>query len=442
MALVHRVLYPEPVVSLDDYVEHLGGGRGLNAAREIGPDRVIEELEASGLRGRGGAGFPTGTKWRTVAENQSTVLPTTVVVNGAEGEPGTFKDRTILRNNPYQVVEGALIAALAVDGASVIFGLKRSFGEEVTRLRAAIDEMVAGGWARATEIDVCEGPNEYLYGEETALLETLDGRYPFPRIAPPFRRGVTEVVEHADDVGTGSGLSAHVEMAGPDSDTGAPPTLVDNVETMANVPRIISRGADWFRTEGTAESPGTIVCTITGSTRRAGVGEVLMGTPLREVIEMIGGGPRRGHRIKAVLPGVSSAVIPEHLLDTQVSYEALAAIGRGLGAGGFIVYDDTAALAAVAAGVSRFLAIESCGQCTACKRDGMALASLLRRVARSEATERDLGEVGDLVRTVSEGARCYLGLQHEAVVGSIVTGFSAELQAHVNGTSGPVEPAL
>src|SRR3954466_1900403 len=441
MPLVHRVLPPAPIESLEEYVK-ARGGRGIEAARHEDAEMLIAEVEAAGLRGRGGAGFPRGRKWRTVRDNAADVLATTVVVNGAEGEPGTFKDRTIMRLDPYAVVEGAVIAARAVGANSVIFGLKRGFVPEVSRMRAAIAEMQTEGWTEGVTLTVFEGPDEYLYGEETALLETLDGRYPFPRIAPPFRRGVTEVVEHADDVDTGSGLSAHVDMAVPGGETGAPPTLVDNVETMANVPRIISRGADWFRTEGTEQSPGTIVCTITGSTRRAGVGEVLMGTPLREAIEMIGGGPRRGHSIKAVLPGVSSAVIPEHLLDTQVSYEALAAIGSGLGAGGFIVYDDTDDLTAVAAGVSRFLAIESCGQCTACKRDGLTLASLLRRVARSEATERDLGEVGDLVRTVSEGARCYLGLQHEAVVGSIVTGFGDELQAHVNGKAGPVEPSL
>jgi NADH-quinone oxidoreductase subunit F len=441
MPLVHRVLPPTPIESLEEYVK-TRGGRGIEAARHEDAEMLIAEVEAAGLRGRGGAGFPTGRKWRTVRENAADVLATTVVVNGAEGEPGTFKDRTIMRLDPYAVVEGAVIAARAVGANSVIFGLKRGFVPEVSRMRAAIAEMQREGWAEGVTLTVFEGPDEYLYGEETALLETLDGRYPFPRIAPPFRRGVTEVVEHADDVGSGSGLSAHVEMAGPRSETGAPPTLVDNVETMANVPRIISRGADWFRTEGTAESPGTIVCTITGSTRRAGVGEVLMGTPLREAIETIGGGPRRGHSIKAVLPGVSNGVILEPLLDTPLSYEALAAIGSGLGAGGFIVYDDTDDLAAVAAGVSRFLAIESCGQCTACKRDGLTLASLLASVARSEATERNLGEVGDLVRTVSEGARCYLGLQHEAVVGSIVAAFGDEMQAHVNGKAAPVEPAL
>src|SRR5205814_6277075 len=236
------------------------------------------------------------------------------------------------------------------------------------------------------------------------------------------------VVEHADDVTSRSGLSAHVEMAGPGGELPAPPTLVDNVETMANVPRIVSRGAAWFRTEGTEQSPGTIVCTVTGSTRRAGVGEVIMGTPLREVIDLIGGGPRRGHRIKAVMPGVSSGVIPEHLLDTPVSYEALADVGSGLGAGAFIVFDESVDVAAVAAGVSRFLAVESCGQCTPCKSDGLALATILGRVCRSEATTNDLAQLASLLDTVSDEARCYLALQHQAVVQSIVTGFAHELQ--------------
>jgi NADH:ubiquinone oxidoreductase subunit F (NADH-binding) len=441
MPLVHRVLPPQPIESLEEYVTRRGG-RGIEAAEEIDADDLIATLEASGLRGRGGAGFPTGRKWRTVRENASDVLATTVVVNGAEGEPGTFKDRTIMRLDPYAIIEGALIAARAMDAREVIFGLKKAFVPEVSRMRAAIVEMQRAGWSEGIDLTVYEGPDEYLYGEETALLETLDGRYPFPRIAPPFRRGITEVVEHGDDVGSGSGLSAHVEMAVPGGETGAPPTLVDNVETMANIPRIVSRGADWFRTEGTEQSPGTIVCTITGSTRRAGVGEVLMGTPLREAIDLVGGGPRRGHRIKAAMPGVSSGVIPEHLLDTPMSYEAMAEIGSGVGAGAFIVFDDEDDLAAVAAGVSRFLAIESCGQCTACKRDGLSLAAVLDRVSRSEASARDLGQVGDLVNTVSEGARCSLGLQHEAVVGSIVTAFGHELRAHAEGSAPGVEPVL
>jgi NADH:ubiquinone oxidoreductase subunit F (NADH-binding) len=441
MTTVHRILYPHPIVDLDEYLTR-GGGKGLETARTVEPQALIEVLEASGLRGRGGAGFPTGTKWRTVFENRSSVLPTTVVVNGAEGEPGTFKDRTILRNDPFQVVEGALIAALAVGGASVIFGLKKSFGEEVARLQRAIEEIVAAGWAEGVEIDVFEGPNEYLYGEETALLETIDGRYPFPRIAPPFRRGVTEVVDTVSEATSGSGLSAPIEMAGEGGDSVAPPTLANNVETLANVPRIIARGADWFRTVGTDESPGTIVCTITGSTVRHAVGEVQMGTPLREVIEAIGGGVAAGRRVKAVLPGVAQGFIPEALLDTPVSYEGLASIGSGLGSAGFIVLDDTVDLAAVAAGVSRFLAIESCGQCTPCKQDGLQLAELMDKLCRSDAGDHDLATIQKRVDTVADEARCYLATQHQTVLASLLERFPEEIQAHLSGTAAAVEPEL
>jgi NADH-quinone oxidoreductase subunit F len=361
-------------------------------------------------------------------------------VNGAEGEPGTFKDRSILRNDPYQVIEGALIAARAVAADRIVIALKHSFAREADRVQRAIDEFAAAGINGDVAVTVFRGPAEYLYGEKTALLEVLDGRYPLPRIAPPFRRGVDEVVEHGDDVATGSGLAAHVDMAAPGGDV--PPTLVNNVETIANVPRIIARGATWFRTEGTDQSPGTIVCTVIGSTQRAGVGEVIMGTPLREVIDEIGGGPRPGHRIRGVLPGVSNAIIPESQLDTPVSYEGLAGIGSGLGAGGFIVFDDHDDMVAAAAGVSRFLAVESCGQCTPCKADGRTLSELLARLSRSERDGAELAAVHKRVSTVADRARCFLATQHQVVVGSILDQFGPELEAHANGSAPPAEPVL
>lgn len=441
MTLVHRVLPPRPVASLAEHVDR-GGGKGIGAARAAEPEALIAELEASGLRGRGGAGFPTGTKWRTVSENRSPVLATTVVVNGAEGEPGTFKDRTILRTDPYSVIEGALIAALAVGAGAVVIALKKSFTTEVARVQRAVAEVEAAGWAEGVGITVFEGPGEYLYGEETALLETIDGRYPFPRIAPPFRRGVTEVVATEADARSGSGLAAPVEMAGPDSRSAAPPTLVDNVETLANVPRIVARGAAWFRTEGTEQSPGTIVCTVTGKVRRAGVGEVMMGTPLREVIAEIGGGPLPDRTIKAVMSGVATGLLTADLLDTPVSYEAMADAGSGLGSAGFMVFDDSDDMAAVAAGASRFLAVESCGQCTPCKQDGLQLAGLWAKVGRNEATTADLAEIRKRAATVSERARCYLAQQHEAVATSILDRFPDDVAAHLEGTAPEVEPVL
>ena len=190
-ALQNRVLDAAPVKTLDDYAA-AGGGKALGLARKAGPEGVIGAIERSGLRGRGGAGFPTGTKWRTVSESRSASQAATVVVNAAEGEPGSFKDREILRRNPYKVLEGALVAAAAVGADAVIVAMKASFTRELARMREAIDEVRAAGWADGVELMVVEGPSHYLYGEETALLEVIAGRNPFPRIAPPFRHGVDE----------------------------------------------------------------------------------------------------------------------------------------------------------------------------------------------------------------------------------------------------------
>ena len=221
MPLTNRILPAAPFATLDDYLA-AGGGRALEAARRVEPEALIGEIEASGLRGRGGAGFPTATKWRTVAANASPELPTTVVVNAAEGEPGTYKDRTILRLDPYAVLEGALVALYAVGAGDVVVALKAREPVERERVERAIDEMAKADLLDGVTVSVVTGPHEYLFGEETALLEVVDGRPPLPRIAPPYRRGVVEVVEHDDDVASGSGQSAHVEMAGPDDgDPGA-----------------------------------------------------------------------------------------------------------------------------------------------------------------------------------------------------------------------------
>ena len=408
MEFTPRVLEAEPVDKLEDYVSAGGGGRGLDAARRLGPAAIIDEVEASGLRGRGGGGFPTGTKWRTVAENASDALRPTVVVNGAEGEPGTFKDRAILRSNPYRVLEGALIAAMAVGAPRVVVGLKASFTEESNRVRAALREVEAAGWADGVEIAIVEGPEEYLLGEETGLLEVIEGRPPFPRIAPPYRHGV--------------------------DDSTPAPTLVNNVETLANVPGIVAEGADWFRSLGTPESPGTIVCTISGRTQRHGVAEFPMGTPLRTVIDSLGGGAASGQQIVGAMSGVANTVVPADKLDTPLTYEDMEAIGSGLGAEGFIVFDDTTDMAAVAHGIARFLAVESCGQCTPCKQDGLAIAGLLDDIRRSAADEHTLEAIDGHLVTVTDEARCFLAHQQQRVINSIMQLFDVQITEHVTGT--------
>ncbi len=419
MTLVHRVLHPNPIISLEDHVTR-GGGKGLTAALEMESDAIIERVLASGLRGRGGAGFPVGRKWQTVSQNRMVDTPSSVIVNAAEGEPGTFKDRTILRRNPYAVVEGALIAARAVQADLVVFGMKRSFAGEVERVRAAIEEVEDAGWNAGVTLSVFEGPDEYLYGEESALLETIDGRFPFPRVVPTFRRGLREAPEDAP----------------------VAPALVNNTESLANVPRILARGADWFRTVGTQESPGTMVCTVTGRTQKHGVGEVLMGTPLRDVIEEIGGGPLPGREIKAVMSGVATGIIPGSLLDTPVTYEHLAAIGSGLGSGAFIVFDDTVDMTAVAAGAARFLAVESCGQCSPCKLDGENLTERLTKVTESVATEFDMGVIRKRIGTVADRSRCYLATQQQVLLDSLLKHFPEEFEGHITNRIDPVEPEL
>jgi NADH-quinone oxidoreductase subunit F len=415
-----RVLHPDPVTSLDQY-RAIGGLHGLRVAMTMSPDEIVTTVTDAGLRGRGGAGFPTGRKWRTVAHNALGGAPATVVVNGAEGEPGTFKDRGILRHDPYQVIEGAVIAARAVHADRVIIALKHSFTTEVQRARAALAEMRAAH-ALPTSIacSVFEGPDEYLYGEESALLETIDGRGPFPRVIPPYRVGLV-----GDD---------------PHRRIGVGPALVNNLETIANVPGIVAHGARWFRSIGTPESPGTVVCTVTGDVNRHGVGEVPMGTPLWHVLETIGGGPVAP--VKAVLSGVANPIIRGDKLDVSVSHEGMRSVGAGLGSAGFIVFAHPTDMVAVAAGVARFLSVESCGQCTPCKTDGTDLATLLDRLARSNATAADLATIERRIGTVGYGARCYLATQQETVLTSVFNQFRDEFDAHLTGHAPPAEPVL
>ena len=437
----YRVLPPKAYGSLADYIES-GGGKGLTAAGAVAPETLIEELAASGLRGRGGAGFPTGEKWRTIKSFASPLLRTSVVVNAAEGEPGTFKDRSIIRANPYAVLEGALIAAKAMDSKSIVVATKEAFTNEVMRLKSALAEITEAGWVGDVDVRILEGPSEYLYGEETALLEVIDDRPPFPRIAPPFRRGIVEVVESESDAESGSGLAADVQMAGTEDDSPAPPVLVNNVETMANVPAIIAKGAAWFRTIGTAESPGTIVCTITGDVEHPGVFELPMGTSLRVAIDTAAGGVLRGVDVGSVLVGISSAVLTADQLDTELSYEAMKAIGSGVGSAGYIVIGDNTDPVSVAAGAARFLAVESCGQCTPCKQDGLEIARLLATAVAGDGTLEDLVSIKSRLATVADGARCSLASQQQAVVGSLLEKFAGQFESRFGPGAEPVDVHL
>jgi NADH:ubiquinone oxidoreductase subunit F (NADH-binding) len=423
---VHRVLDPKPVESLAAHTA-IGGGEAIRLANEVGADALIAAVTDAGLRGRGGAGFPTGVKWETVAANRPAGVPATVVVNAAEGEPGSFKDRAILRTNPYRVLEGAVVAALTVGADRVVVAMKERFTTELARVRAAIAELDGEGWTKGIDIDVLAGPDAYLYGEETALLEVLDGRPPFPRVAPPFRHG-------ADEIGEGGESAAGVELAGPTAATDAPPTLVDNVETLANVPGIVVDGPAAFRSVGTAESPGTLVCTVSGAGLRAGVVEVAMGTPLAEVIRLVTGGDPPP---VAVLPGVSNPLLPPDAIGVALTYEDMAAAGSGLGCGAYMLFAVETDPVAIAAGVARFLAVESCGQCTPCKQDGLAVAARLGRWAAGEGgtdATLELTAIEDHLRTITDGARCYLASQHQLVVASILSLYPEPVRRRIAGT--------
>lgn len=383
-----------------------GFGAALGPARAVTSDVLIGLIADAGLRGRGGAGFPTGLKWKTVASYTSATQPTPMVVNAAEGEPGTFKDRALLLENPYIVLEGALIAAHAIGANEVIIGTKASFVHERRRLDEALAEITAAGWLDGLTVRIIAGPGSYLFGEETGLLEVLEGRQPLPRVSPPFRRGVDPTARRTGHSASGA---AFAEQGG----GWYAPALVDNVETLANVPGIVERGAGWFRELGTPTSPGSIVCTVSGSTKRHGVGEFAMGTPLRTVIESLGGGLEDGRSIAAVLCGASGSPVLPAQLDTPLTYEDFAAAGLGLGSASFIVVDDAVPMARIAASTAHFLAIESCGQCEPCKRDGLALDELLHEPAW------DMAKIDSRLGTVNIGARCALAGQVERVVGAL-----------------------
>ena len=423
------LLPPEPVTSVDGW-RSLGGGQGLAAARSLGPDQTIDELDLSGLRGRGGGGFPTGRKWAGVRSQPGTHR--FVVANGAEGEPATFKDRAILRANPYQVVEGVAIAALTLGAREAFIGVKASFEQEVTALTRAIAEMQAEGLAGDVPITVVAGPDEYLFGEEKALLEVIEGKPPLPRQLPPYLHGLfaTSPQMGWESVPVEPGHQLPEEGGEIDLSN---PTLVNNVETLANVAHILARGPEWFRSMGTDQSPGHHVATVVGDVAHPGVGEIDLGTPLSEVIATVGGGPLPGRTIKAVFSGVANAVITADMLATPVSYEAMQAAGTGMGAAGYAVYDDTACMVDLAFTFSQFLYVESCGQCPACKLGLGEISDRLNEIEGCRGTDRDIARIGGWLPTVTDGARCYLPVEEQLMLGSILRAFPEEFAAHIEG---------
>ncbi|HTL51492.1 MAG TPA: NADH-ubiquinone oxidoreductase-F iron-sulfur binding region domain-containing protein [Planctomycetota bacterium] len=394
------------IQSLDMYLA-LGGMKGLECAGQMDPAEIIAEVDQSGLRGRGGAGFPTGRKWAAV--NQDPCPNRFVVCNGAEGEPGTFKDRLLMRNNPYRVLEGMAIAARAVQAKFAFIAIKKSFVPEGQALERALKEMTAAELLDGVTIQIVRGPEDYLFGEEKALLEVIEGRDPLPRVAerPPYQYGLFVKNE---------------------SETN--PTVVNNVETFSHVPIILAEGAEAFRELGTAGCPGTMVFTVCGDVARPGVFELPMGTTLRELLETHAGGRRNGREIKAVFPGAANAVILPSMLDLPLDFDVMKNASTGLGAGGFIVCDESACMVQMALVFSNFLYRSSCTQCISCTYGTGQATDALRQLASGIGTQNDIQEAFSGAKMAPNANRCYLPVQHSILIPSILHAFADEVRAH------------
>jgi bidirectional [NiFe] hydrogenase diaphorase subunit len=356
---------------------------------EMTPKEVVEAMVKSGLRGRGGAGFPTGLKWGTVAK--SPAAKKYVICNADEGDPGAFMDRSVLESDPHRVLEGMAIAAYAVGADQGFIYVRAEYPLAISRLQIAIKQAKQMGLLGAGifespfsfNIEIRIGAGAFVCGEETALMSSVEGKRGTPRPRPPFPAE--------------SGLWGC-------------PTLINNVETFANVPPIYRNGADWFAALGTEKSKGTKVFALAGKIKNTGLIEVPMGTPLRVIVEEMGGGAPDGGAIKAVQTGgPSGGCIPSQHLDTPVDYESLGKLGSIMGSGGMIVMDQTTNMVEIARFFMEFCMDESCGKCIPCRAGTVQMHQLLDRIACRKATKRDLAKLEELCDLVKNTSLCGLG---------------------------------
>jgi NADH-quinone oxidoreductase subunit F len=409
-----HLLPDHEIKTAEDYAK-TGGWRGLEKALSMSPEAVIDEIKKSGLRGRGGAGFPTGIKWAGTRQKESPDGQKYLVCNGAEGEPGTYKDRPLLLLNPYQLIEGVAIAALAIPADKAFICVKEIFTRQIDRLRSALAECEAKGYigpnvlksGRSVNVEISIGPATYLFGEETAMLESILGNAAMPRQVKPFEWGLPF---------TGGGMAS--------------PVVVNNVETLSHVAHILRNGADWFRGIGTPRSPGTFIWTVSGDVTKPGFYELPMGTTMTQLLE-IAGGPKPGRTFKAAFPGGPSAgLLTPALFDTPLDFDSLKKVDSGLGSGCVIVYDDTACMAHVAYNFSRFFANESCRQCFSC---GWSTAEVTRRLLSVEmgtGTEEDMVEAWSITERMPGKGRCFLINAESIIVRSILKHFPEEFVEH------------
>jgi len=389
-----------------------GGYQALaKALTEMTPREVIEAVKGSGLRGRGGAGYPTGLKWELVAKQ----IPERkfVVCNADEGDPGAFMDRSVLEGDPHRVLEGMAIAGYAVGAQQGYIYVRGEYGLAIQRLQTAIKqaerERLLGNRVLDTgfqfRIDLRIGAGAFVCGEETALIASIEGKRGQPRQRPPYP---------------------------PESGLWGSPTLINNVETFANIPPIVQKGAEWFSSIGIEGSRGTKVFALAGKIKNAGLVEVPMGTPLRTILYEIGGGIPNGSKFKAAQTGgPSGGCIPEQFLDIPVAYESLAKIGSIMGSGGLIVMDDSTCMVDVARFFMEFCMDESCGKCIPCRAGTIQMHDILLRATRGEANEEDLAMLQEMAELLKDTSLCGLGQTAPNPVVSTLKYFPLEYDAHI-----------
>jgi len=379
---------------------------------QMAPSEILDAVKKSGLRGRGGAGFPTGLKWSFI--NRDLPGEKYVVCNSDEGEPGTFKDRDILRYNPHALIEGMIIAGYTIGAKTGFNYIRGEFWEPYERFESALEEALQAGFLGkdilGSGFDFALyshlGAGAYICGEETALLESLEGKKGQPRYKPPF--------------------PAQFGLFGR-------PTLINNTESLASIPEILRNGAEWFRDLGVENSGGTKLFSVSGNVNRPGNYEVPMGTPFAELLEMAGG-VRGGRKLKAVIPGGSSApVIPGDLmLDLTMDYDSIAHAGSMLGSGAVIVMDDTNCMVKILERMSYFYYEESCGQCTPCREGTGWMYRVVRRIERGEGRQEDLALLDDVAAKIQGRTICALGDAAAMPVAGMLKHFRDEFQYHID----------
>jgi NADH-quinone oxidoreductase subunit F len=383
----------------------------INAIKQYQPDELIELVKKSGLRGRGGAGFPTGMKWSFVPKNAP--KPTYLVCNADESEPGTFKDRLLIERTPHQIIEGMIIASHALRVRTAFIYIRGEMTLGAVRLREAIDEAYAAGClgknllGTGMDLDILlfVGAGAYICGEETALLESLEGKRGQPRLKPPF--------------------PATVGLYGC-------PTVINNVETLCNLPHIVAYGAEWYTAMGTERSPGPRLFSVSGHVKRRGVYELPMGVPLRELIFEHAGGMREGHRVKAVIPGGSSVpVLGAQHLDVGMDFESLQQAGSLLGSAGVIVMDETTCMVAAALNLLHFYWHESCGKCTPCREGTGWFVKTLHRIEEGHGRLEDIDLLLDVSDNIKGKTFCPFGDAAVTPVESMIKLFRDDFEQHI-----------